>query len=259
MKDIEVKVTCPYKSDIKCGAAVNLLCDNLCKYHPRYVEGGSNMNFQTHRCPYSDGTTCSGEDCKSDCFFHPDYMDYIESTQTSEDRQPELAYDNGVVDGINKLEEWYKDGRSVGYERGFAEGYAKGKEDMMIEMSNQLEDAYLDGYKDCFCGEEPMVEDDDIREFISGNLAYSKDGRVYYSSEPEIESDMYVSGKILCMVEEAKERLNKLHSKVLTSGITGEKEQRYGAVDILAVIDILGSVQKEYVSDALYEYLGHNK
>ena len=232
MYDVDFKANCPYKNDIICDAAVNLLCDNLCKHHPRYVEGGSNMNFQTHRCPYSDGTTCSGDDCKSDCFFHPDYMDYVERTRTPEERKAGLTYDDG---------------------------YEKGKEDMAIEMSANLEDAYLDGFKACWRGEEPMIEDSELRELRFENMAYSKGCRVNNDSSKVVNGDLNVSGKLLCMIEDVKERLNRLHSQVLTSGITGEKEQRYGATEILCIIDILNRVQQEYVSDALYEYLGCEK
>ena len=175
------------------------------------------------------------------------------------DKGSGLTYDDGVVDGINKLQEWYNEGRRVGYDRGVAEGYAKGKEDMMIEMSNQLEDAYLDGYKACWYGDEPMVEDDEIRDMLSEKAAFSKGCRINNDTEKIVNGDLYVSGKILCMVEDAKERLNELHSQVLTSGFNGEREQRNGAIDILDVIHILDKVQQEYVSDALYEYLGYMK
>ena len=49
------------------------------------------------------------------------------------DKVPDLAYDDGVIDGMNKLQEWYNEGKHVGYNRGVAEGYAKGKEDMLAE------------------------------------------------------------------------------------------------------------------------------
>ena len=293
MKDIEIKANCPYKSDIKCDAAVNLLCDNLCKHHPRYIESGSNMNFQTHRCPYSDGTTCSGETCSTDCFLRPDYEEDADTTKEYENglpirnlsdeeyteikkkfkafeegfemgfnfalekEEPELKYDNGVADGIDKLDEWYKEGRRVGYDRGVAEGYAKGKEDAMIGFSEELEDAYLSGYKDCFYGEQPMIEDDELRDVLSQQPPSPKGCRVNSDTKKVVNGDMYVSGKILCMIEDAKEKLKALHSTVLASGIKGEKEQRNGAVDILGIIEILNRVQQEYTSDALQEYLGY--
>ena len=175
------------------------------------------------------------------------------------DKVSGLTYDDGVVDGINKLQEWYDEGRRVGYDRGVAEGYAKGKENVMIEMSNQLEDAYLDGYKACWYGDEPMVKDDEIRDMLSEKAAFSKGCRINNDTEKIVNGDLYVSGKILCMVEDAKERLNELHSQVLTSGFNGEREQRNGVIDILDVIHILDKVQQEYVSDALYEYLGYMK
>lgn len=168
-----------------------------------------------------------------------------------------LTYDDGVIDGMNKLQEWYNEGRRVGYNRGVSEGYAKGKEDAVIGFSEELEDAYLSGYKDCFYGEEPMVEDDELRDVLSEWTTSPKGCGINNDTEKVVNGDLYVSGKILRMIEDAKERLNDLHSKVLTSGIIGETEQRNGAVNILGIIHILDGVQHEYTSEALYEYLGY--
>ena len=104
-----------------------------------------------------------------------------------------------------------------------------------------------------------MIEDDELRDIMSEWEPSPKGCRINNDTEKVVNGDLYVSGKILCMVEDAKERLNDLHSLVLTSGITGEKEQRTGAIDILFVIEILNKIQQEYVSDALYEYLGYVK
>ena len=304
MKKIKLKATCPYKSDIKCDAAVNALCDNKCVYHPRYVEDGSNMNYKAHRCPYSESTTCSGEDCGNDCCFHPDYEDEYTYTNRKIDRPdldfdigedenpcsllkdknnwknglapcvgcerecpitaglveeetPELTYDDGVIDGMNKLQEWYNEGRRVGYDKGVADGYSKGQEDMMIECSEAAEENYLSGYKACFYGEEPMVEDDEIREILSQEPLTPKGHRVNDNAEKVVNGDLYVSGKILCMVENAKEKLYDIYKRVFASGVNGEEEQRTCARELLGVVKILDDVQHEYTSDALYEYLGY--
>lgn len=315
MKDIDLKATCPYKSDLKCNAAINALCDNKCCYHPRYVDDGLNENYKVHRCPYSENTTCSGEICGNDCCFHPNYdedsgtdfrndwgenayinkkidradldFDFDEdesecgllkdkknwkngigpcvgcerdcpiTADMVEEKEPELTYDNGVVEGMNKLQEWYNEGKRMGYDRGVAEGYEKGQEDMMIECSGGLEDAYLDGYKDRLYGEEPMVEDDELREILSAQPLTPKGRRVNVDAEKVVNGDLYVSGKILCMIENAKEKLYNIRKQIYTSGINSEKEQRNFALELFNVVKMLDDVQHEYTSDALYEYLGY--
>ena len=348
MKEIDLKATCPYKADVKCDAAANLLCDNLCVYHPRYVDDGSNMNYKAHRCPYRESTTCSGEDCGMDCCFHPDYdeedkrtikkierpdldfdmneddvvseyenglpvrnltdeeyaefkknvdafndgfelgVDFVLEKERKkqcsllkdkknwhngfapcvgcerecpitadmvEEKEPELTYDNGVVDGMNKLQEWYNEGCRVGYDRGVSEGFEKGREDMLVECSNAAEDNYLCGYKDGYYGEPPMVEDDELREVLSEQPATPKT----YMENAGIETltdDFCVSGKVLCMVEDAKKKLAEIRREIYTSSINyGEK--RLIAFKILKIVDLLDSVQHQYTSDEMYRYLGY--
>lgn len=306
MKKYDLKATCPYKSDIKCNAALNLLCDNKCCYHPRYVDDGLNENYKVHRCPYSESTTCAGEDCDVDCFFHPDYegedtytnkkidrpdLDFdidedehkcsllkdkknwknglapcvgcerecpITSGMVPEEEKPELSYDDGVIDGMNKLQEWFNEGRRVGYDKGVAEGYEKGYENAMIECSEAAEENYLSGYKACFYGEEPMVEDDEIREFLSEQPSTPKGCRVNTDAEKVINGDMYVPGKILCMIEDAKEKLFEVRKQIYTPCISAEN-QRTLAFKLFAVEELLDKVQHEYTSDALYEYLGYKE
>lgn len=319
MKDIDnMKATCPYKADVKCDAAINLLCDNKCVYHPRYVDDGLNENYKTHRCPYAESTTCSGETCGADCCFHPDYdeesgtdfrNDWGENDKEYskraikkidrpdlefdidgdenpcsllkdrknwnnglapcvgcerdcpitagmvEEKEPELTYDDGVVDGMNKLQEWYNAGKRVGYDKGVAEGYEKGQEDMIIEFSGAAEDNYLCGYKDGIYGEPPMVEDDELREVLSEQPALQKT----YMENTGVETlvdDFCVSGKVLCMVEDAKKKLTDIRREIYTSNINyGEK--RLIAFKLIKIVEILDSVQHQYTSDEMYKYLGY--
>lgn len=364
MKDIDMKATCPYIADVKCDAAKNALCDNKCVYHPRYINDGLNENYKTHRCPYSENTTCSGETCGADCCFHPEYdeesstdfrndwgeyddgikraikkidrpdldfdmnedadmvsdyedglpvrnlteeeyidlkkkfkafddgfemgIDFALEKESAkkcsllkdksnwhnglapcvgcerecpitagmvEEKEPELTYDDGVVDGMNKLQEWYNEGRRVGYDKGVAEGYEKGQEDMMIECSGAAEDNYLCGYKDGFYGEPPMVEDDELREVMSEQPTTSSN----YMENAGVETlydDFCVSGKILCMVENAKKSLAEIRREIYTSSINYD-EKRLIAFKILKIVDMLDSVQHQYTSDEMYRFLGY--
>ena len=143
--------------------------------------------------------------------------------------------------------------KQCSYERGFEKGY----EQAMIDCSNAVEDAYLDGYKACFYGEPPEVEDDEIREILSEQPATPKGCRVNNNAEKVVNGDMYVSGKILCMIEDAKEKLHNIRKRLYTSCTNGEKEQRELAIDLIKVVDILDTVQHQYTSDAMYEYLGY--
>lgn len=353
MKEIDLKATCPYKSNVKCDAAVNALCDKLCAYHPRYVDDGSKMNYKTHRCPYSESTTCSGETCGYDCFLNLDYdgseenckqnfkkidrpdLDFDMNEDTDvvsdyenglpvrnltdeeyanlkekfkvfndgfemgvdfalekesekkcsllkdksnlngglapcvecerdcpitagmvEEKEPELTYDDGVVDGMNKLQEWYNAGKRVGYDKGVSEGYEKGQEDMMIECSGTAEDNYLCGYKDGLYGEPPMVEDDELREVLSKQPPAPKGCRVNMDAEKVVNGDLYVSGKILCMVEDAKERLTEIRREIYTSNINHD-EKRLLAFKLIKIVEVLDSVQHQYTSDEMYKYLGY--
>ena len=132
------------------------------------------------------------------------------------------------------------------YERGFEKGY----EQAMIECSGGLEDAYLDGYKDSLYGKSPVVEDDELREVLPKQPTTPKP---YTETATD---DFCVSGKILCMVEDAKRNLFEVRKKIYKSDI-GAEEQRVLALKILKVVDLLDEVQHQYTSDAMYEYLGY--
>lgn len=267
MKDNDIKANCPYKSDIKCDAAVNLLCDNLCVYHPRYVDDGSNMNYKTHRCPYRESTTCSGEDCGNDCTFHPDYEEERRYTNNKLDRPDlDLDFDEDESEcNLLKDKKNWKNGLApcVGCERecpitaGMSElTYDDGYEQAMIDCGNAVEDAYLDGYKACFYGKPPVVEDEELKAIRSEQPPTSKGYRASSDAEKVVDEDMYVSGKILCMVEDAKKSLFEVRKKIYKTDIVAE-EQRVLALKILKVVDLLDEVQHQYTSDAMYEYLGY--
>ena len=132
------------------------------------------------------------------------------------------------------------------YERGFEKGY----EQAMIECSGGLEDTYLDGYKDCLCGKPPVVEDDELREVLPEQPTTPKP---YMET---VTDDLCVSGKILCMVEDAKKSLFEVRKKIYKSNIDAE-EQRVLALKILKVVDLLDEVQHQYTSDEMYRYLGY--
>lgn len=142
--------------------------------------------------------------------------------------------------------------KQCSYERGFEKGY----EQAMIDCSNAVEDAYLDGYKACFYGEPPEVEDEEIREILSEQSPTQKGCSVNTGAEKIVEEDMYVSGKILCMVEGAKKSLFEVRKKIYKSDIDAE-EQRVLALKILKVVDLLDKVQHQYTSDEMYRYLGY--
>ena len=278
MKDIDLKATCPYRSDIKCDAALNLLCDNKCCYHPRYVDDGLNENYKVHRCPYSENTTCSGEICGNDCCFHPNY-DEDSGTDFRND-WGENAYINKKIDradldfdfdedesecGLLKDKKNWKNGIGpcVGCERecpitsGMTElTYDDGYEQAMIDCRDGAETSYLDGYKDCFYGEPPAVEDDEIREILSEQLATPKGCRVTADTEKVVNGDLCISGKILCMIEDAKEKLFEVRKQIYTPCISAEKQKAL-AFRLFAVEELLDKVQHEYTSDAMYEYLGY--
>lgn len=140
---------------------------------------------------------------------------------------------------------------SCSYERGFEKGY----EQAMIECSSGLEDAYLSGYKTCMHNEPPMIEDAELRNALSKQSVTPKT----YMENADIETindDLCISGKILCMVEDAKKSLFEVRKKIYKSDI-GAEEQRVLALKILKVVDLLDEVQHQYTSDAMYEYLGY--
>ena len=137
------------------------------------------------------------------------------------------------------------------FERGFEKGY----EQAMIECSGGLEDTYLGAYKDGYYGKPPVVEDDELRAILSGQPATPKT----YMENAGIETltdDFCVSGKILCMVEDAKKNLFEVRKKIYKSNIDAE-EQRMLALKILKVVDLLDEVQHQYTSDEMYRYLGY--
>lgn len=263
MKEIDMKATCPYKADVKCDAAMNLLCDNLCVYHPRYVDDGSNMNYKTHRCPYRESTTCSGETCGEDCSFHPEYDE--EDKPIKKIDRPDLDFDidEDACSLLKDKKNWHKGlAPCVGCERdcpitaGMKElTYDDGYDQALIDCGEAVEKSYLDGYKDGFYGEPPMVEDDELREALSERPETSPN----YIQDAGIETlvdDFCVSGKMLCMVEDAKKKLADIRREIYTSSINCD-EKRLIAFKLLKIVDILDSVQHQYTSDEMYRYLGY--
>ena len=141
--------------------------------------------------------------------------------------------------------------KQCSYERGFEKGY----EQAIIECSGSLEDTYLNAYKDGYYGKPPVVEDDELRAILSEQPVTPKT----YMENADIETindDLCISGKILCMVEDAKKSLFEVRKKIYKSDI-GAEEQRVLALKILKVVDLLDEVQHQYTSDAMYEYLGY--
>ena len=134
--------------------------------------------------------------------------------------------------------------------------YDDGYEQAMIDCRDGAETSYLDGYKDCFYGEPPAVEDDEIREILSEQLATPKGCRVTADTEKVVNGDLYISGKILCMIEDAKEKLFEVRKQIYTPCISAEKQKAL-AFRLFAVEELLDKVQHEYTSDAMYEYLGY--
>ena len=135
---------------------------------------------------------------------------------------------------------------SCSYERGFEKGY----EQAMVECSGSLEDTYLNAYKDGYYCKPPVVEDDELKAIL---LEQPTTPKPYTETATD---DFCVSGKILCMVEDAKRNLFEVRKKIYKSDIDTE-EQRALAFKILKVVDLLDEVQHQYTSDAMYEYLGY--
>ena len=134
--------------------------------------------------------------------------------------------------------------------------YDDGYEQAMIDCRDGAETSYLDGYKDCFYGEPPAVEDDEIREILleqpKTSLNYMENAGI-----EKLYDDFCVSGKVLCMIETAKKKLYHIRKQIYTSGANGEKEQRNFALELFNVVKILDDAQHQYTSDALYDFLGY--
>ena len=138
------------------------------------------------------------------------------------------------------------------FERGFEKGY----EQAMVECSGSLEDTYLNAYKDGYYGKPPVVEDEELSKVLSEQQSIPKSCRFSNNYEKDAVEDLYVSGKILCMVEDAKKSLFEVRKKIYKSNIYAE-EQRMLALKILKVVDLLDEVQHQYTSDEMYRYLGY--
>lgn len=138
------------------------------------------------------------------------------------------------------------------FERGFEKGY----EQAMVECSGSLEDTYLNAYKDGYYGKPPVVEDEELSKVLSEQQSISKSCRFSNNYEKDAVEDLYVSGKILCMVEDAKKSLFEVRKKIYTSDINNE-EQRTLAIKILKVVELLDNVQQQYTADEMYRFLGY--
>ncbi len=138
------------------------------------------------------------------------------------------------------------------FERGFEKGY----EQAMVECSGSLEDTYLNAYKDGYYGKPPVVEDEELSKVLSEQQSIPKSCRFSNNYEKDAVEDLYVSGKILCMVEDAKKSLFEVRKKIYTSDINNE-EQRTLAIKILKVVELLDNVQQQYTADEMYRFLGY--
>ena len=141
--------------------------------------------------------------------------------------------------------------KQCSFERGFEKGY----EQAMVECSGGLEDTYLNAYKDGYYCKPPVVEDDELRAILSEQPTTPKT-YMENADKETVTDDLCVSGKILCMVEEAKKSLFEVRKKIYKSDIDAE-EQRVLALKILKVVGLLDAVQHQYTSDEMYRYLGY--
>ena len=126
----------------------------------------------------------------------------------------------------------------------------------MVECSGSLEDTYLNAYKDGYYGKPPVVEDEELSKVLSEQQSIPKSCRFSNNYEKDAVEDLYVSGKILCMVEDAKKSLFEVRKKIYTSDINNE-EQRTLAIKILKVVELLDNVQQQYTADEMYRFLGY--
>ena len=101
-----------------------------------------------------------------------------------------------------------------------------------------------------------MVEDDELREVLSEQALTPKGCRVNGDTEKVVSGGLYISGKILCMVEYAKENLFEVRKQIYSSSINKE-EKRALALSLFKVADLLDKVQHQYTSDEMYRYLGY--
>ena len=141
--------------------------------------------------------------------------------------------------------------KQCSYERGFEKGY----EQAMVECSGSLEDTYLNAYKDGYYCKPPLVEDDELRKVLSEQLS-TLPNYMENAGIETINDDLCISGKILCMVEDAKKSLFEVRKKIYKSDISNE-EQRDLALKLINVAELLDRVQHQYTSDAMYEYLSY--
>ncbi len=137
----------------------------------------------------------------------------------------------------------------------FESGFKQGQEKAMAECSGYLDEAYLEGYKDCLNGIEPSIEDDELKSIMT-EQSYTQSGRK--ANNIEDIDDLIVSGEILHMIEEAKKSLFAVRWRIYSSNI-GIEEQKELAVKLINVADLLSSVQLQYTSDEMYRYLGYTK
>lgn len=186
--DVSEQRDCPYKEGLKCFLAD---CED-CPIHPDYE---SEEDIETFDSVYAEGWQQG---------FKKGYIQAMEEAdewvdeEDEEDFKPltwelEEPYTSYKKDDIGLYEELYQQGeleKSVAkaYEIGKYNGYEQG----MKELSIASEENYIEGYKDCFLGEEPCIYDEELEELLEQECSF--EGDTSYENG-------YIQGYKDCLVE----------------------------------------------------------
>lgn len=236
---------------------------------------------EEHFCPYNKNATCSGWTCDTSCEIHPDYEDDYEDEDLEEavDGVFQSGFDYGFKKGykarrdeedeelepidwqleeepftsykkddLRLYEELYQQGeleKSVAkaYEIGKYNGYEQG----LAAISIASEENYIEGYKDCFFGEEPFVYDEDLEDLLEQEVSFE-------DYEPEREPiGFVVDGEIIGGLESLKEEILDIKRKLNDdiSMIPLVNKELYDLLHKLTVI------QEKVSIDALHRHLGY--
>ena len=172
-----------------------------------------------HSCQYrEDKDFMCALECYDDCPIHPDYEDCWVEDEYEDLEEIEALYQSGELEPDKA--KTYEMGKNYGYNIGLAEG------------SSSNEDCYIEGYKDCFLGEEPCIYDEDLEELLEQNNSFSVDNMIY-------DTDF------LDYVKELQDKISKLHK------YSDNSEFRKEIYDIFHLITVITENQ---VMKPVYQY-----
>ena len=263
--DVSEHRNCPYKEGLKCFLAD---CED-CPIHPDYeseedIEAFDSVYDEGWQQGFKKGYIQAMED--EDAWVDEDEEDF--KPLTWEIEEPHTPYTSqgcpcgldccefndynldasdceGCEFNLGDLEDLYQSGElepdiAKAYEIGKYNGYEQGLADISIAS----EENYIEGYKDCFLGEEPCIYDEDLEELLEQECSFED-----YEEKMPFVVDTEIIDDIESLKKEIVDIKRNLNEDISMIPVVNKR-----LFDLLHKLTV---IQEQVTTNELYHYLGY--